>query len=80
LRAAAPDAPQSCFEIGNEFRKRPIGGAGPGNQHIIGARLSKSRQNARRYGAHSPFSAVADDGVADFPACGEPDPYSRGAA
>jgi hypothetical protein len=79
LRTSAPDAAQSCFEIGNEFRKRPISGARPGNQHIIGSRSSKSRQDARRRRAHSPLRPVADYSVADFSARGKPDPNPGGA-
>jgi len=79
LRAAAPEASQSRFEIGNEFRKGPISRARPGNQHIIGSGLSVRRQNARRCRAHPPLRAVADDGIADFSARGEPDPYPGGA-
>lgn len=77
--ARDPDASQSGFEIGNEFRKRPISRARPGNQHIIGSGSSTNRQNARRCRAHPPLRAVADDSVADFPARGEPDPNARGA-
>ena len=78
-RAATPDASQSRFEIGNEFRKGPISRAGPGNQHIIGSRSSKSGQDAHRRLPHPPLRAVADDGIADFSARGEPDPYPGGA-
>ena len=79
MRAATPDAAQSRLEIGNEFRKGPISGAGPGNQYVIGSRPSKSRQDARRCRAHPPLRAIADDGIADFSARGEPDPYPGGA-
>jgi hypothetical protein len=79
LRPATPDASQSGFEIGNEFRERPISRARPGNQHIIGSGSSANRQNARGCSAHSPLRAVTDHSVADFPARGEPDPNAGGA-
>ena len=37
------------------------------------------RQGARRYRAHPPLRAVAEDGIADLSARGEPDPYPGGA-
>lgn len=74
-----PDAAQSRFEIGNKFRKRPISRARPGDQHIIGSGVSMRRQDGRGDRAHPPLRAVADDGIANFSARGEPDPYPGGA-
>jgi hypothetical protein len=38
------------------------------------------RQYHCRCYAHPPFRTVADNGIADFSACGEPDPYPLDAA
>ena len=72
LRTIEP--PQNPFQVGKQLRKRPIGCARPGDQHIVLSRPSMLRQYFRRRRAQSPLRAVSDDGIANLSARREPDP------
>lgn len=67
------DAVKRGFQIGDEGVKRPRGGALPRDQHIVGSGSAAIGQDPVRDFPQSPFCPVADHGIADFPARGEPD-------
>jgi hypothetical protein len=55
----------------------PHGGAGPGDQHVIGSRLAFLRQDSSRQSSQPPFCTIAGDGITYLSACGEPHSHRR---
>ena len=57
----------------------PHGGAGTGDQHVIGSRLAFPRKDQSRQSSQPPFCAIAGDGITDLSTRGEPHSHQRGA-
>jgi hypothetical protein len=72
---ASIDLAQRRFEIGDEFRIRPIAGHRPGDNDVIDPRPSAARQHLAGNRAQSALRAIADHRVADLSARGETNPY-----
>jgi hypothetical protein len=58
----------------------PHGGAGAGDQHVIGSRLALPRHDRSRQSSQPPFCTIASNGITDLSTRGEPHSHQRVAA